>query len=73
MTIWVSSLALAPQLVQAHSPQLIVSLLSPYDDFPELTPTDRTSTSTSKFMTSTRISASGSRPSAPTRATSSAS
>jgi len=35
MTIWVSSLALAPGLAKMHSPQLIVSLLSPYDDFPE--------------------------------------
>jgi predicted protein tyrosine phosphatase len=34
MTIWISSLELAPQLAKLHSPQLIVSLLSPYDDFP---------------------------------------
>lgn len=35
MTIWVSSMALAPGLAQRHRPALIVSLLSPYDDFPE--------------------------------------
>lgn len=32
--IWVSSLALAPELVRKHRPARIVSLLSPYDDFP---------------------------------------
>lgn len=35
MTILVSSLAAAPELVRLHKPERIVSLLSPYDDFPE--------------------------------------
>ena len=34
MAIWISSLALAPSLVQSHRPSRVVSLLSPYDDFP---------------------------------------
>lgn len=34
MAIWVSSLERAPNLARMHSPQLIVSLLSPYDEFP---------------------------------------
>lgn len=34
MTIWISSLAAAPQLAQKLRPSRIVSLLSPYDTFP---------------------------------------
>lgn len=34
MSIWISSLELAPGLARRHRPALIVSLLSPYDDFP---------------------------------------
>ncbi len=34
MAIWISSLAEAPRLVREHKPERIVSLLSPYDDFP---------------------------------------
>ncbi len=34
MTIWVSSLAAASDLVARHRPGLVVSLLSPYDSFP---------------------------------------
>jgi len=35
MQIWVCSLAAAPDLVRACSPERVVSLLSPYDDFPD--------------------------------------
>jgi predicted protein tyrosine phosphatase len=35
MSIWISSLELAPKLADQHKPGLIVSLLSPYDAFPE--------------------------------------
>jgi predicted protein tyrosine phosphatase len=35
MTIWISSLASAPALARQHRPALIVSLLSPWDAFPE--------------------------------------
>ncbi len=34
MSIWISSLELAPSLAARHKPALIVSLLSPYDTFP---------------------------------------
>jgi predicted protein tyrosine phosphatase len=34
MSIWISSLALAPTLAKKHKPARIVSLLSPYDSFP---------------------------------------
>jgi predicted protein tyrosine phosphatase len=34
MTIWISSLAEAPKLARRHKPARVVSLLSPYDDFP---------------------------------------
>ena len=34
MTIWISSLAAAPQLAQKLRPSRVVSLLSPYDTFP---------------------------------------
>jgi predicted protein tyrosine phosphatase len=34
MTIWVSSLAAAPQMAQKLKPSRVVSLLSPYDTFP---------------------------------------
>lgn len=34
MAIWISSLAQAPRLVREHKPERIVSLLSPYDEFP---------------------------------------
>lgn len=34
MAIWVSSLALAPSMVDKHRPSRVLSLLSPYDDFP---------------------------------------
>jgi predicted protein tyrosine phosphatase len=34
MSIWISSLALAPKLAQTHQPARIISLLSPYDSFP---------------------------------------
>jgi predicted protein tyrosine phosphatase len=34
MSIWISSLALAPSLVDRHRPSRVVSLLSPYDTFP---------------------------------------
>jgi predicted protein tyrosine phosphatase len=34
MSIWISSLALAPKLAEKHRPARIVSLLSPYDSFP---------------------------------------
>ncbi|MEZ5939095.1 MAG: protein-tyrosine phosphatase family protein [Hyphomonadaceae bacterium] len=34
MAIWISSLARAPELARKHKPARIVSLLSPYDDFP---------------------------------------
>jgi predicted protein tyrosine phosphatase len=34
MSIWISSLALAPKLAEKHKPARIVSLLSPYDSFP---------------------------------------
>jgi predicted protein tyrosine phosphatase len=34
MSIWISSLALAPRLAEKHKPARIVSLLSPYDSFP---------------------------------------
>ena len=35
MTIWICSLAAAPQLAQTLKPSRVVSLLSPYDSFPE--------------------------------------
>ncbi len=35
MAIWVSSLAMAPKLAARHKPARIVSLLSPYDTFPD--------------------------------------
>ncbi|MBI1360670.1 MAG: hypothetical protein GC155_10385 [Alphaproteobacteria bacterium] len=35
MAIWVSSLAMAPKLAATHKPARIVSLLSPYDTFPD--------------------------------------
>ena len=34
MAIWISSLAEAPRLAREHKPERIISLLSPYDDFP---------------------------------------
>jgi predicted protein tyrosine phosphatase len=34
MSIWISSLALAPSLADRHKPSRVVSLLSPYDSFP---------------------------------------
>lgn len=34
MSIWISSLALAPGLAARYKPALVVSLLSPYDIFP---------------------------------------
>lgn len=34
MTIWISSLALAPGLAEKHKVSKVVSLLSPYDTFP---------------------------------------
>ncbi|HVY91048.1 MAG TPA: hypothetical protein VG942_19420 [Hyphomonadaceae bacterium] len=34
MTIWISSLAQAPRTVERIRPSHVVSLLSPYDDFP---------------------------------------
>ena len=34
MTIWISSLALAPRMAEKVRPSRVVSLLSPYDDFP---------------------------------------
>jgi predicted protein tyrosine phosphatase len=37
MSIWISSLALAPELVDRVRPSRIVSLLSPYDTFPAFT------------------------------------
>jgi predicted protein tyrosine phosphatase len=35
MTIWISSLAQAPRLAERLNPSRVVSLLSPYDSFPE--------------------------------------
>jgi predicted protein tyrosine phosphatase len=35
MTIWICSLAAAPQLAEKLKPSRVVSLLSPYDAFPE--------------------------------------
>ena len=37
MTIWICSLAAAPELAQKLKPSRVVSLLSPYDAFPEFT------------------------------------
>jgi predicted protein tyrosine phosphatase len=34
MSIWISSLARAPEMAKLHRPARIVSLLSPYDTFP---------------------------------------
>jgi predicted protein tyrosine phosphatase len=40
MSIWISSLALAPSLAQKHRPSKVVSLLSPYDSFPSFASLD---------------------------------
>ncbi len=41
MTIWICSLAAAPQLAKKLKPSRVVSLLSPYDSFPEFKGLDK--------------------------------